>query len=167
MSRFAPIRFIVRDLSFVVVAVVLWIVSAHLHDLDGAWGLVLDVATGVATLVPAALLHEWGHLAGARLGGSKVRFPDGVFAKLLFDFDVERNDRGQFLMMSFGGYAGSLLGVIVCWGALPPDRLASWIAQTGAVIGLIVSILIEFPHTLQVLRGGPIPAPLVTATKPK
>ncbi len=167
MGRFAPLRFVLRDLGAVALALALWTLSTRLAPLPAPWGWALDVLVGLATLYPAAALHEWGHLAGARLGGSVVRFPTGVITKLLFDFDVDRNNRVQFLMMSFGGYAGNVVGILALWLLLPPDRLASWIAQLGAVAGLIVSVAIEFPHTWQVLKGGPLPRPLVTVATPE
>lgn len=166
MGQFAPARFVVRDLAAVGLVLLMWTLSTRLAPLPAPWGWILDVVTGLATLYPAAALHEWGHLAGARLGRSVVRFPEGVVTKLLFDFDVDRNNPTQFLMMSFGGYAGNVVGIVVLWLVLPPDRLASWIAQIGAVIGLLVSVAIEFPHTWQVIRGGPLPRPLVTVATP-
>lgn len=161
-----PARFIVREIGLVLLAAAAWWIYGRMVGQPAWMQIAFGIVTAALTLIPAALTHEWGHLIGARLGGSVVRFPEGWVAKLLFDFDIERNDRRQFLLMSFGGYVGSLIGVVALWLLLPPGELPTWISMAGAAVGLTVQLLVEGPHTLQVLRGGPIPQPLVTVTKP-
>ena len=82
--------------------------------------------------------------------------------ELLFDFDVTRNDRRQFLWMNFGGYLAVLLTLIVYAWLLPFDRLAGQVAIGGIAVGGAALFLIELPITIRVLRGAEPPPPLVS-----
>jgi hypothetical protein len=152
-----PFVTIARDALLTgLMAVAWWVESRHRGAGDGV-ALVSSAAAGVLTAVVGFLVHEWAHLAGARLYGSEVRYPNRWLAPLLFHFDTTTNDRRQFLAMSYGGYLGSALGTaaIVAWA--PLEALSGRIALGLASAGLLVTALAEVPTTVRVLRGGPLP----------
>lgn len=64
------------------------------------------------------LIHEWGHLAGARL--SNARSPLGSATSLpVFIFDMKNNSDEQFQSMSIGGNVAHWLTFLVLLLALP------------------------------------------------
>ena len=157
-----PVRFILRDLAIASLAAGL---LALMRSLDGELGpaaRALQVLSGLGVAVVAALLHEWGHLLGSLLTGSRIRFPKRTLTPLLFDFDVAANSRRQFLAMSFGGYAGSALGLLLLTWVLPPTQLAGYVAWVVAGGGVLATLVLEAPVTLRVLRGDAPPAALLT-----
>lgn len=160
-----PGRFVARELLLIAATVGLWLVEHDLAASSEGTPVAFACFVGLFTILPGALLHEWGHLAGALATGSVVHFPKGWVAKLLFDFDVEANDRRQFLAMSLGGYLGSVIGVALFLWLLPLDRLAGQIAIAGAGLGMLVSMAIEMPTTIRVLRGAKPPPALVRVAK--
>lgn len=156
-----PMRFLLRDLALASVMAGLWALA---HDLGGQTGVgptLLRVVAGVSIALAAALLHEWGHLAGALASGSRVHFPKRTLTPLLFDFDVANNSREQFLAMSAGGYLGSALGLAVLAWAQPPVDLTGYVAWLIAGGGVLATVLIEAPVTLRVARGAAPPAALL------
>jgi hypothetical protein len=118
-----------------------------------SWRIVtgLPLATGLAVLGSVIaglglshLFHEWGHFAGARLGGS-ISPVKGRPALLMFDFDYQRNSAEQFLASSVAGSAGNWLLVLVVALALPLDS-ASRAMLLATVSGAAVSVaLLEWP----------------------
>lgn len=144
---------------------VLWLIEARLPHTSSWATQAFRVFVGLATVVPGALLHEWGHLVAALATRSQVHYPAGWIDKLLFDFDVETNDRRQFLIMSAGGYLGSAIGVALFVWLLPLDRLSGQVALAGAALGMVVSMIIEMPTTIRVLFGHAPPTPLVRVSQ--
>lgn len=143
---------------------VLWIVESGMTSMTWS-SQAFRVFVGLATVVPGALLHEWGHLLASLATGAKVHYPRGWVAKLLFDFDVEVNDRRQFLIMSAGGYLGSVVGVVLFLCFLPLDRLSGQVALAGAGLGMLVSMVVEMPTTIRVLRGAKPPPALLQVSR--
>ena len=93
----------------------------------------------------AAVFHEWGHFAGARLaGGHSPLKPPTAFPQV-FDFDYVGNDARSFRWMSIGGNLGNwgaVLFFVLCLplGTIGPDALVS-----GAVGFSVFTALVEFP----------------------
>src|SRR6185503_20932246 len=110
--------FLVRDgaIAALTAALWLWLVAA-------GGGVILQVATGLMTVVCGYLAHEWGHLLGCWFRGSAVQMPDRVTALFLFNFDVGRNDRRQFNAMAMGGFIASVVYVVVLVAVMPLDLL--------------------------------------------
>lgn len=161
----APARFIVREAILVTAVGLLWLVEARLPS-ESTWATqAFRVFVGLATVVPGALLHEWGHLIASLSTRAQVHYPEGWVDKLLFDFDVETNDRRQFLIMSAGGYLGSAVGVTLFVWLLPLDRLSGQVALAGAALGMLVSVIIEMPTTIRVLRGQKPPPALIRVSR--
>jgi carbon starvation protein CstA len=158
----APQRFALRDLVIAGIVIALWQVEFSTAGSEGALLDVFRVFLGLASVAAGALAHEWGHLLPSLASGATVHYPPGWFAKLLFDFDVERNTRAQFLWMNLGGYISVTLVLGVFALLLPFDRLAGQVALAGIALGTLAVFVIELPITIRVLRGERPPPALVT-----
>src|SRR3546814_13512735 len=97
-----------------------WSSDVCSSDLDsGTTGATaVAIIAGLLLPVSAYFVHEWGHLSGALASGSRVHFPRNAAAVFLFRFDVDQNDRRQFLAMSAGGYIASIVVVALLLAAL-------------------------------------------------
>lgn len=157
-------KLLIRDL--VLVGLMLALVAAALGHQGGGLGhVLLSVIAAVFVGLCGHLVHEYGHLAGSLLTRSRVRFPTALTAPLVFDFDVAANSRAQFLAMSAGGYLGSVVGVALIAALLPLDQLVGQLSLALALLGLIVSAVLEGPTTWRVARGGEPPPALLTVAK--
>jgi hypothetical protein len=158
-----PRTTILRDLSLLTLtALLFWQDALSRHAVaEGASpslsASILGVAAGVSAALAGFLLHEWGHLAGALAAGSFVHYPNRLLAPLLFHFDTARNDRRQFLWMSWGGYGASALGLLLIAWLVPREALSGRVALGLAGLGLAVTLVAEVPITTRVLRGAPLP----------
>lgn len=148
-----------RDLAIVALMVVLVRFAWH----EDA-GVLLSLVAAAFVGLSGHLLHEWGHLAASLATGSKVAYPTRISAPLVFDFDVEANNRRQFLAMSLGGYLGSILGVVLIATCLPLELLVGKVSLALGLLGLVVSAVLEGPTTWRVLRGGDPPPALLTVS---
>ncbi len=106
------------------------------------------------SLVLAFLTHEWGHFAGARLGGAVspvLKEPRSFF---MFSFTHELNSRRQFLMMSAGGPLGNWFLVLLAFLLLPLETLSqATLLATIAAIAVNVSVF-ELPIIHRVRAGA-------------
>jgi hypothetical protein len=134
-----------------------WLDGAARAQPASAGGVLLAVLTGLATALCGFLMHEWGHLLGARLARSKLEFPP-LYSLFLFKFDVLHNGRREFLAMSYGGYAASALSVLVLALVLPRDALSGLVGLLASVLGVLATLLLELPTTVRVYRGAPLPS---------
>ena len=160
----APARFLLRDVLFTLGISALWLIESLWAPDPGVLQVAFGISLGLLTLVLGALIHEWGHLAGALLTGSVVEYPPGWIGKLLFDFDVTRNDRRQFLAMSLGGYLAAIAILMLYALCLPFDHLAGQVSLVGMMLGTIAILAIEGPITVRVLTGASPPAAMVKAS---
>ncbi len=101
-------------------------------------GLLVGAATG-------ALAHEWGHFAGARLGGGHAPLKpiSGLFP--IFDFDYANNDKQAFDWMSIGGNLAHVAVPLVYLFALPTNTPGAAALVAGAVGFAVFSSIIEIP----------------------
>jgi len=152
-----PRTTLLRDLAALALAAVLWWADAVGPRAPGPRSLLVATGAGVSAGVVGFLLHEWGHLAAALAAGSHVHYPDRLLAPLLFHFDTARNDRRQFLWMSYGGYAASAVGVALIACLAPLDRWSGQLALGLAGLGMVVTLIAELPTTVRVARGAPLP----------
>lgn len=154
-NRFAAL--LLRDLLVIAATLAAW----HFYrpmtpGTAGAIGTGIGVA--LMTVLVGYLVHEWGHLLGAWIGGSGFELPATPFETFfLFRFDAARSSRPQFFVMALGGFAASLLMVGLLVAVLPRGVLASWIALTLTALGVLATFIIEVPEFWRVARGGPIP----------
>jgi hypothetical protein len=155
MLRFAP--FLWRDLSLLGLCVALFSWDARLAAEPSLPASAVGVAAGLSAVLCAFLLHEWGHLCGALLAGGRVSRPTRLSSHFLFFFDLSHNGRREFLAMSFGGYIASVFGLAAFFTLLPLHTLSGHVALVGAALGVLATVLLEFPTTVRVLRGAPLP----------
>jgi ribosomal protein S18 acetylase RimI-like enzyme len=154
-GRLTPL--VLRDLALAGVALALWAADASLRGAGGALATGVAVATGAVTALVGYLGHEWGHLAGAWLGGSVVHLPASPASVFLFRFDAERNTRGQFLGMSLGGFVATAIAVALLVALLPSGALATRVALALTAAGVVATAVLELPPFFRVWAGAPIP----------
>ncbi len=129
-------------------------------------GFLVGAATG-------ALVHEWGHFAGARLGGGHAPLrPISGFLPL-YDFDYANNDRRAFEWMGLGGNVAHValpLVYLMAVGATGPGTSALISGATGFAV---FSSIIEWPVIRRSRAGmgalealGTIPRDFVSRTLP-
>lgn len=125
---------------------------------------------GAAT---CALAHEWGHFAGARLGGGHAPLkPIGGFLPL-FDFDYKNNDKRSYNWMGLGGNIAHFTVPLIYFLALPMNSPGAAALVAGASGFAVFSGIIEIPVIRKSLAGmgsleslGTIPKDFVSRTMP-
>ncbi|MFO0596135.1 MAG: hypothetical protein U0228_12540 [Myxococcaceae bacterium] len=146
-----PAHLWLRDVAIVALTALAWWLDVHWRGVGTA------IAAGGLTALSGFLAHEYGHLAASLLTGARVSYPRSPASTLLFHFDSARNDRRQFMWMSFGGYAATAVAVgLIAWLA-PLDAWSGRIALGLAGVGMLVTFVLEVPITLRVARGAPLP----------
>ena len=138
---------LLRDIAIVAAALSLFAAADSWHQLSGGLlsGTVALINGLLVGLGVAALVHEWGHFAGARLSGGTA--PLRPFAGFLpiFDFDYANNTRQQFQAMSIGGNAGHWLVFLVFFFGFPLSSLGQ-VALASSAFGFgVFASSIEFP----------------------
>jgi hypothetical protein len=125
---------------------------------------------GAAT---CALAHEWGHFAGARLGGGHAPLKPVGDLLPVFDFDYTNNDKRAFEWMSIGGNAAHVTVPLVYFFALPMTSPGAAALVAGAAGFAVFSSIIEFPVIRNARAGmgglealGKIPKDFVRRTTP-
>ena len=150
--------FVLRDSLIIALTLALWAWTLNLGKPHDLLSVAVHLATGLLTVFVGYLLHEWGHLIGAWIAGGTFVLPATVTETLfLFRFDNVRNSRAQFVSMSLGGFASSILFVAFLALVPPWGLLATWIAQALTAAGVLATFIIEVPMFIGVVRGGPMP----------
>ena len=152
-----PWKLAVRDLLLLAATGLLWLADTRLRGSEEGSSMVLAMVTGAMTALCGYLVHEWGHLAGARLGGGVVHPADRATSVFLFRFDSDRNDRARFLWMSSGGFAASAVAVVLLLATLPLDATSGRVALGLVVMGVLATFVLEVPVAWRVARGAPLP----------
>lgn len=149
------IKLLLRDLAIAALTLLLWQLNGGMagrHDLVATG---LAVLTGVFTVIAGFLAHEWGHLLGALSRGSAVELPPRLASIFLFQFDLQKNSREQFLAMSIGGFAASIVVVALLLRVLSFDGLADRVALVLTALGVLATFVIEIPGAVKVWRQHP------------
>ena len=147
----------IRDLLLLIATAALWSVERSLSAQSGALENSVAIAAGIATAVCGYLVHEWGHLAAARLSRSVVELPNSPASLFLFRFDVVQNLPHHFIVMSCGGFIATAVVVLGLLVFLPAGSLATWVALGLTSLGVFVTLVAELPPFFRVLGGGPLP----------
>lgn len=155
-TRSPPASLAVRDLLVLSATAWLFRTSRTLDVGGGPFAIGVDVLTGVLIAVSAFYLHEWGHLFGTFLTGGRVDYPSSWRTLFLFKFD-DRNDRRQFLAMATGGFAASGISIAGMLVIFRFEAVTDWVAIVLSILGLIATVVLEFPPFWRVLRGAPVP----------
>lgn len=150
-------RLALRDAGVLLATLAFWAADALLPNDGGASAMMVAVLAGSLTALTGYLVHEWGHLLAARATGSIVHLPERLASVFLFRFDADRNSRAQFLAMSLGGFVASGLSVALLLEILPLDTTAGVIALVLTALGVLATIVLEFPTFYRVARGAEIP----------
>lgn len=152
-----PWKHVARDVGLLALTLFVW----QLDGVARAAGSALEWATapiaGALTAIVGYLFHEWGHLLAAMASGAVVRLPEHASEVFLFNFHSDRNSARQFLAMSLGGYAASVMVIALLLVVLPLETLAGKIALTLVGLGVVATAILELPPFFSVLRGGPLP----------
>jgi hypothetical protein len=147
-------KFAFRDFVLLGICLLLWQLNMSALASTNLFTAVLCSAlTVIATVLVSFEVHEWGHLTGAVASGSTVYAPRQLIHPFLFHFDGKKNSRQQFVAMSVGGLAASLIASAVLLATLP---LATWSAKIIlgiVVIGIIATFVREVPEAWRVHRG--------------
>jgi len=155
-----PIHMLLRDVAVLVATFALWSWSRELDAVHSVLAIPVAILAGASAAVAGFLLHEWGHLLGALIAGSAVSYPSTIRSIFLFKFG-EKNDRRQFLWMSAGGFAASIVVIAVMAVTLSFNAVADWIALALVVAGVLATFILEIPPAWRVLRGAPVEPDLV------
>lgn len=97
---------------------------------------------GAAT---CALGHEWGHFAGARLGGGHAPLKPLSGFLPLFDFDYANNDKRSYEWMGIGGNLAHLLIPVLYLFAIGATGPGTSALIAGAAGFAVFSSIIEIP----------------------
>ena len=148
------VRFAVRDTLTLILAVLAWsFVLTSGSEATLPW----QVAAGVLGGACSYFAHEWGHIAGAAATGSRFAFSPSLVTPFTFRFDAEANSKRQFFFMSTSGFAVSFVVLGLLLSQLPAGLLATRITLGIAFAGLALTLFIEFPLLVYVMRGGQVP----------
>jgi hypothetical protein len=150
-------RLALRDTAVLLATLGLWAADAQLRGTGGAAATAIAIGAGTLTALVGYLVHEWGHLLAARASGSVVHLPERLASVFLFRFDADRNSRAQFLAMSMGGFVASGLSVALLIAVLPRGTTSGVAALALTGLGVLATIVLEFPTFWRVARGAPIP----------
>lgn len=152
-----PWKHVLRDLLVLLATLALWRADAALRGGSGLLPGAVAVAAGAGAALCGYLVHEWGHLLGARAAGAVVHLPARMRDPFLFRFDVGRNDRRAFLAMSGGGLGASLAAVAGLLAILPLEALSGRVALGLVAAGVLATFVLELPVAWRVARGAPLP----------
>jgi hypothetical protein len=160
-------RLAARDLAIAALAVLVWRVAAPLSADAGAQGDLTGLVAGLAFGAGAYLAHEWGHLAGAVLGGSTVYPARSLRSAFVFSFDSRANSRRQFLAMSFAGFAATAVAVWIAYGVLPSELLAVRVARGAVALLTLLGLGIELPLVVWSVASRRLPPVETFARQPE
>lgn len=144
-------------LTMVMAALTLWGAAETWAQVTG-WG-IAQVASCVNAVIGAWLisstLHEWGHLAGARISGARSpMLAEPVRHFFVFDFKTKENDVRQFIWMSWGGILVPWVLVALAMYAVPLTSIGG-VVFLGTFIARAVSVSVfEVPVVRRVERSG-------------
>jgi len=139
------VKLAIRDAVVVIVAMGLWL---WLSAFSLGMGMLSDftgVVAGVALAACAYIFHEWGHLMGAFAAGGVVHPPASLKSAYIFSFDRKKNTRGQFLVMSAGGFIATGVALWAVYTFIPDDELASRVARGGVLFLVFLGVSLELP----------------------
>lgn len=157
----AFVRFAVRDAVLVLATGAAMVWDARLLAQGGGGSIAVGVTAGTLFALSAFFAHEWGHWLGAVATGGVVHAPRKLHSFFLFFFDTGASTRRQFLAMSYGGYAATLVALVVLGGWA---RIEAWSGRTALVLaglGMTITAVLEIPTTWRVARGAPLPSGFV------
>lgn len=148
---------LLRDLAIGVVAVLAWRWAAPFSAGPGVVGDLSGVLLGLLLGACAFLAHEWGHLLGGFLSRSKMTLTQNLASPSLFTYDSRANSRGQFLVMSFAGFAATGVAIYVAYWVLPSELLATRVARGVVAFLTLLGVVLELPLVAYSLVSRKVP----------
>ena len=109
----------------------------------------------VSAYVVCYVVHEWGHLIGARASGGNMPL-NALNTPLIGQFDTAAHTRAQFVALSVGGvlgYVATALVFVLAWRQFGPGWLGAGLATGGAAF-VVQSLAVDVPQILRVYRGA-------------
>ncbi len=109
----------------------------------------------ISAYVLCYIVHEWGHLIGAKLADAHMPLY-GYKGVLLGQFDPAKNSTKQFLFLSWGGVVGYTLVAAICLAAYFGSAIG-YVAAGLAVGGLafiVQSWAVDLPQIFKVMGGA-------------
>jgi len=145
-------KILLRDLLIGAITLALMRLSHALEAAHSMMSVPVAVAAGAAVAYAGFLFHEWGHLAGARVGGCQIALPTSVRSVFLFGVDPARNRREPFLALSLGGFIASGVAVVFLLAVLSFHWLADIVALFLTGLGVLATFVLEIPPAWRVYR---------------
>jgi membrane-associated protease RseP (regulator of RpoE activity) len=149
-------KLLLRDLLIAALVIGAWWLAAPLSAGSGPAADVSGALLGIGFFVVVHLAHEWGHVVGARLTGSRIAAPARLSSPFLFSFDSRHNSQRQFVIMSLSGFVVTGLAVYVAYWLLPDAWLATRVARGMVVFSASLTLLLEVPLLTASLLAGRI-----------
>lgn len=146
-----------RDGIALIVLVLLYITLAQYSGYELWWSDFIGVVTGVGIGLCAHFLHEWGHVAGALMSRSQFTVNDDMRSLSVFTYDSSSNSRGQFLVMSFAGFAMTALVVWLVFSTLDGTLLAERVARGSVMFLVFLGVVLEIPLVIYSLISRRVP----------
>ena len=143
-----------RDVIVVLGSAALLVLDARLRS-DGASGpapLVVAVLAGALLTLSGFYAHEWGHYLAARWAGAAPTPAASPWSVFLFEIGESECSREQWLWMSAGGYAASMLGLAVIFGVIDLSVTSGRVAAILTSLGVLATFVLEIPITVRVYR---------------
>ncbi|MEM8767382.1 MAG: hypothetical protein AAGE43_08065 [Pseudomonadota bacterium] len=156
MGAFAP--FAVRDALIVAVVLTAWWLFYPVTVQPAFLADTLGLLLGLGAALVVYLLHEWGHLLAALASGGTAYPPARLKHPSLFSFDVERNDKRQFTLMSLGGFAVTAVAIYFFFFVLPGAPFEVRVARAGVALLASITLFVEVPLLLVGLLLPRIPS---------
>ena len=151
------VKLALRDALTLVLAVGLWWWISGFSSDDGMLGDFVGFVAGLALTACAFIAHEWGHLFGGFLSRSVVYPASRLKSRFVFSFDSKKNSRGQFLIMSAGGFIATGLALWAVYGLLPDAQLATRVARGGVLFLAFLGVILELPLVAWSLLRSDLP----------
>lgn len=141
-----------RDVLVLASAFGLMALDRTMRAEGGALAVVVACAAGVLVTVSGFYLHEWGHFLAARAAGASPVPAASPIAIFLFELSEDACTRRQWLAMSLGGYAASIVGLAVILAVVDASALSGRVALGLTSLGVLATFVLEIPITYRVWR---------------
>lgn len=147
----------IRDLAAVALCIGCWLFEGQTREAGGVLHWLAIAAAAVATFLVNYILHEWGHLLGAKLAGSVCHPANTLKTFYLFHFDTQRSSVRQFFAMAAGGLVAST-ALLPFWLIVLPLHAAAGIAAMALIaLGYLATLATELPVVWRIAHGAPLP----------
>lgn len=151
-------KFIIRDASIVIAAMLLWWGASSVSAGQGMLADLSGFACGLMVGIAAYVLHEWGHVVAALASGSLIYINANTASPFMFSYDSRQNSLKQFVIMSLGGFAVTAAVLGFTYGYLPEPLLATRVARGAAMFLTFLLVVLELPLLLFALATRSVPA---------